>query len=405
MRCALIDHTAPSWPAEVDRLYAGLAPAGAALLPTHFVKTTFVKMGGRLLTVGDGDMLLAAGLLFPRALEGGRPVYTLRLHELGPLPPDDELRAAVESLIAPGRALLYRPEEGRSFGPTHAPAAGFDLGAPAREELAAARRLHGAIWGVAEAESYPDDLYSAEFAPGTALVARRDGQVVGFLLGFRRFGLPALDALGLPFQLGLAMESQVMGVAPEQRRSGLAVALKREQARLALAAGVDLIHWTADPLQYPNAVLNFARLRAVAGEFTPAYYPFQNALNRVAASRLGISWLPRSARGRAGLADGPRAEDRSLRRFPGCVVLNEGPVALAGPVDAPHIAVEIPADWTALQRDEPELAAAWRQATDALFAACLGYAQGRYVVADAAAEGPRRYLVAHRFTPDLLSRF
>jgi predicted GNAT superfamily acetyltransferase len=78
-------------------------------------------------------------------------------------------------------------------------------------------------------------------------------------------------------------------------------------------------------------------------------------------------------------------------------------VALAGAGDAPHIAVEIPSDWTALQRDEPALAAAWRQATDALFMAHLGYEPGRYLVADAAAEGPRRYLIAHRFTPELLT--
>ena len=77
MRCALVDHTAPGWPAEVDRLYAALAPAGPALLPAHFVKTTFVKMGGRLLAWRAGDRLPAVGLLFPRALEGGHPVYTL----------------------------------------------------------------------------------------------------------------------------------------------------------------------------------------------------------------------------------------------------------------------------------------------------------------------------------------
>lgn len=402
MRCVLIDHTGPGWPAIVDRLHARLSRTSSALLPTHFVKTTFVKMGGRLLTLGEGEKLLAVGLLFPRALEGGLPVYTLRLHELGPLPPDDELRAVVEGLIAPGRAVLYRPADGRTYGPTSIQSGPFELGRPAPEELAAVRRLHSAIWGVTEAEGYPEDLYSAEFAPGTALVARRDGQVAGFLLGFRRFGLPALEGLDLPYQLALAIESQVMGVAPEQRRSGLAAMLKREQARLALADGIDLIHWTADPLQYPNAVLNFARLRAVAGEFTPAYYPFQNELNRVPASRLGISWLPRSARGRAGRSDGG-GEDRRLGRFPGCVVLNEGPVPLAGPGGAPHLAVEIPADWTALQRDEPELAAAWRDATDTLFAAYLGYEPGRYVVADVAAEGPRRYLVAHRFTPELLA--
>jgi hypothetical protein len=95
MHCVLLVHTAPGWLDEVDRLYGRLDPTGASLLPAYFVKTTFVKMGGRLLALWSGAELLAVGLLFPRALDAGRPVYTLRLHQLGPLPPDDELAAAV----------------------------------------------------------------------------------------------------------------------------------------------------------------------------------------------------------------------------------------------------------------------------------------------------------------------
>jgi predicted GNAT superfamily acetyltransferase len=402
MHCVLLVHTAPGWLDEVDRLYGRLDPTGASLLPAYFVKTTFVKMGGRLLALWSGAELLAVGLLFPRALDAGRPVYTLRLHQLGPLPPDDELAAAVEREIAPGRVVLYRPEDARSFGPSSRLTDDFDLGLPSREELAAVRGLYSRIWGVPAEEGYPDDLYSAEFAPGTALVARRDGEVAGFLLGFRRFGLPALEELGLPLQLTLAIESQVMGVKPEQRRFGLAATLKREQARQSLAGGIDLIHWTADPLQYPNAVLNFGRLRAVAGEFTPAYYPFQNALNRVSASRLGITWLPRSARGRQGMAGGESGE-RSLSRYQGCVILNDGPVTLAAADGAHFLAIEIPGDWTAMQRDEPELATLWRASTDELFELYLGYAHGSYVVVDAAAEGPRRYLVLQRYSEELLA--
>ena len=399
----LLDHTAPGWPGAVDALYARLDPESLLLVPVYFVKTALVKLGGRLLALREGDELRAVALLFPRAVEAGRPLYTLRLQQLGPLPYDAALLAELAPLIAPGRALLYRPEDGRSFAPTHADAAGCELGAPSAAELLAVRRLRGAIWGLADEEGYPDDLHSAEFGPGTSLVARQGGELVGFLLGFHRFGLPALAALGLPYQLELAIESQVMGVAPALRRFGLAAALKREQARQALARGLDLVHWTADPLQYPNAVLNFGKLRAVAGEFTPAYYPFVNALNRTHASRLGISWLPRSARGRAGMADPPRNAPRGLARFPGCALLNAGLAPLAAPADAPYLALEIPADWTALQRDDAGLAAAWRTTSDALLAAQLGYAAGRYVVVDAAAEGERRYLVAQRYAPELLA--
>ncbi len=155
-----------------------------------------------------------------------------------------------------------------------------------------------------------------------------------------------------------------------------------------------MIHWTADPLQFANATLNFHKLRAVSGEFYPAYYPFQNELNRVPASRLGIAWLPATAWGCAGLADGPPRE-RGLARLPGCAVLNHGPQILRGPAGAPHIAVEIPPDWTALQAADLESAAAWRAATDAILAEVVGFAPGRYLIADVATDGPRRYLVGH----------
>jgi predicted GNAT superfamily acetyltransferase len=396
---SLADHGAPGWYAEVDALYAALA--GADVVPAYFVKTTFVRMGGLLATLRDGPLLRAVGLLFPRAFEAGRRVYTLRIHGVGPLPPDDELLAGAAALVAPGGAVLHRRDDALALAPTHHEVGGFDLGAPDGAELLEIRLLHGSIWGVGADETYPEDLHSRTFVPGTSLVARRGAELAGFLLGFHRFGLPALEGLGLPYQLDLGIESQVMGVAPPFRRYGLAATLKREQAQQALARGIDLVHWTADPLQFPNAVLNFAKLRAVAGEFTPAYYPFQNELNRVPASRLGISWLPRSARGREGFAEAPRGQ--GLGRFPGCAVLNDGPRRGAAVAGAPHIAMEIPADWTALQRDDPALAAAWRAAADKLLAAHLGYAPGRYVVADAAAEGERRYLVAHRFAPELLA--
>lgn len=389
----LLDPAAPGWPVQVDALWAGLDVAGGLAVPDYFVKATFARMGG-LVAAGPGGTV---GLLFPRDAEGGRRVYTLRLQGGGD-------PAALAALIAPDRLVAYDPAwpGGLTYAPTHGERGGFDIGAPGRDELGAIGALQGAIWGVGAEARYPADLHSAELGPATSLAARREGRVVGFLLGFYRFGLAALAGLGLPYRLDLAVESQVMGVAPEARRGGLAAALKREQARLAMTRGLDLIHWTADPLQYPNAVLNLARLGAVAGEHYTAYYPFKNELNRAPASRLGLVWLPRSARGAVGLADAPRPEGRGLGRFPGCARLNAGPEPLGDPGEAPFLALEIPADWTALQRDDLGLAAAWRAASDALLGRHLGFAPGRYLAVDAAAEGEARYLVLRRFEAGLL---
>ncbi|MCS6880392.1 MAG: GNAT family N-acetyltransferase [Oscillochloridaceae bacterium] len=400
----VIPGNSAAWSTQVDAFYALPALASQPLVPAYFVKTSFARMGGSLATLhaGSDPAPLAVGLLFPRAIVDRQPVYTLRLHALGPLPAAEELRASLEPLLTPARVVIHLPEAGRTFVATHTISGAFDIGAPSQGELPAIRHLRGVIWGLGEAEAYPDDLHSVEFAPATSLVARRNGQVVGFLLGFFRFGLPALERLGLPYRLDLLVESQTMGVAAAYRGAGIAAALKREQARQALARNLDVLHWTADPLQFPNAVLNFSKLRALAGEFYRAYYPFQNELNRISASRLGLVWLPRSARGQAALNAAPRTDHHDLSRFPGCAILNEGPRPRPCPYDAPHLALEVPADWTALQRDDPRLAAAWRATSDTLLETHLGFAPGRYLIGDTAIENGRRYLIAHRFDPALL---
>lgn len=401
---SILDHSGSGWSAEVAALYQLLASSGQPVVPSYFVETTFVKMGGRLAVLQNSasDAVVAVGLLFPRAIEDGRPVYTLRLHALGPLPAHEALLASLTPLLAPATIVLHLPTARHAFAATSTVIDGFDIGAPDAAELPAVRRLRSLIWGGVADEGYPDDLHSAEFAPGTSLVARREGQLAGFLLGFHRFALAALDELALPYRRDLAIESQVMGVAAEHRSAGLAVALKREQARQALARGIDLIHWTADPLQFPNAVLNFGKLRAVAGEFYPAYYPYRNTLNRVTASRLGIVWLPRSARGQAALAGVAGGVRHDLAHFAGVAILNAGPRPLQVPGDAPYLALEIPGDWTALQHDDPATALAWRASSDELLATWLGFTPGRYLITDVAVAHGRRYLVAQRYDLALL---
>jgi len=84
------------------------------------------------------------------------------------------------------------------------------------------------------------------------------------------------------------------------------------------------------------------------------------------------------------------------------VVVNDGPRRLRNGGGAAYIALEIPADWTALQREQPALAAEWRAASDAILLDHLGFASGRYLAVDAATAGDRRFLIAARFTPALV---
>ncbi len=397
LRATLLSPHDPYWSAQIDTLWAHLGyPTNPALFPPYFVQTTFPKLGGRLFQLTDpAGTPLGAALLFPRTIINGIRYVTLRLHaeDLNPV----TVLAAIEPQIAPDCAVLYVPTAEHTFHAEGTMVGAYTIGAPARMELAAISELQRAVWGAEAGQGYPVDLHSAEFKPGSSLVARADGKVVGFLFGFTRFTAPD----GLPnAPTRLYLESQLLAIDPAHRRGGLAATLKRAQAQAALAAGMRAIHWTADPLQMANATLNFATLRAIAGKVYPSYYPFTNALNRVTASRLGVVWLPDSAHGSAGLTPRPRSK-LSLADLPELVVLNDGPEQLAATTTAPVVALEIPTNWTVLQHTSPELAQAWRTTTDAILDAQLGFRVGKYVVTNVAQAGERCYLVAEAFRAEL----
>ena len=81
----LLDSGSESWDTEIDQLRTLLgAPDNATLLPPHYLKATFPKIGGQIVTFRKAQTLAGAGFLFPRALgEGGRK-FTLRFHRLDP---------------------------------------------------------------------------------------------------------------------------------------------------------------------------------------------------------------------------------------------------------------------------------------------------------------------------------
>ena len=195
-----------------------------------------------------------------------------------------------------------------------------------------------------------------------------------------------------------------MAVAPAYRGLRIASLLKRVQARGAWAEGIGVIHWTADPLQFPNAALNFGLLRAVAYEFAADLYPFRNDLNRVHASRLSLTWLVAAQRVDDVPLVGSRAEVVELGRRPQIPRANDGPYSVNLALTAPIIAIETPADWTALQQNDLAAALAWRQATDAVLQHYIGAEDGKYAITGVGTDGERRYLLAEQASAALWQR-
>ena len=407
---ALIDTAAADWPGELDRLRALLgAPDNPTLFPAHFLKATLPKIGGAVVTFRRDGELDAAGFLFPRALQAGRRVYTLCFH---PVAFDFDAAAAqarvgeVGRLLGGAEVVFHDPGAPQRYAEVAAGESGITLAAPSGAEAAAIPQLQARIWGTSPDFLYPADLHAAGFGPGSTLVARRDGELVGFLFGFAKFGGSPLPARwARQFQGEFRQESQLLGVLPTVRQLGLGLLLKRRQGELARQDGVGVVNWTVDPLQFGNAVLNFGRLRAVAFDFYPDHYGFRNALNQVAASRFGITWLVQTAQVRRAIAGAERGPFVNLADHPAIARANDGWRVHRRDLAAPTIAIEVPADWTAVQHRDLAEATRWRETTDAVFAHYLGPQLGQYAIVDVGHDGDRRYLIAEQVTEAFLDRY
>lgn len=211
-------------------------------------------------------------------------------------------------------------------------------------------RLIDAVWGE---QVVPRELIRAFQHAGTVLYgAERDGDTIGFVLGF------------LGFEDGLHLHSHMLAVVPGSEDRGIGYALKLAQRAACLDHGVEQVRWTYDPLIARNARFNLAKLGAEATAFLPAFYgEMRDRLNRGDRSdRFEVRWRLTSPRVEAALA-GERGEGTPVAAP---VVLAVGPKGRPAPavgLDVSHGAmIEIPRDHQTLKREDPPLAAAWRDA-------------------------------------------
>lgn len=243
------------------------------------------------------------------------------------------------------------------------------------EEMRGVEELQKEVWG-------PEDV-----VPLTHLVAAKE--VGGILVGAYDAELLVGFVYGFVGQEGGSpvIHSHMLAVKPSYRDQHLGYRLKLAQRAAALSSGFTRVTWTFDPLQSRNAHLNFARLGTLADQYKINFYgeASPSPLHRhVGTDRLWISWLLASRRvkerleQRSGVAEQPPPQEplalnsnstMTLVRFeadgsPVTTVLAEG-------LKPQHVLIEIPADIAPLQRDAPERARAWREATRQAFTTAL----------------------------------
>lgn len=173
--------------------------------------------------------------------------------------------------------------------------------------------------------------------------------------------------------------SHMLGVRADARRHGLGRRLKLAQRDRALAQGIDQIEWTFDPLQAPNAHLNFTVLGCVASSYlTDVYGDMAGPLHRgTATDRLVAEWNIRTPHVERRIA---LLDNRGVGPIRSAEILT-APQALTTAVaggwmtvanvdlnlDARRVLVPIPPRFTEMQERALNPARDWRSATREVF--------------------------------------
>lgn len=166
--------------------------------------------------------------------------------------------------------------------------------------------------------------------------------------------------------------SHMTGIDDDLRSSGLGTRLKLEQARRVAARGYRRIQWTYDPLQSLNAHLNLVKLGARVDEYAEHVYGDSSSeLHRGAPTDRFIATWDLDATG-------------TPQRSPLLPLLDTADIVPAGHIDrrdsgwdvyapAPRLpdarvlSLPVPARFSAMLQDAPDLALAWRLQSRAQF--------------------------------------
>jgi predicted GNAT superfamily acetyltransferase len=222
------------------------------------------------------------------------------------------------------------------------------------EECACCEVVYREVFGLAPNDGSINARLLVSLARNSGMVigAYAGGELVGFTLSF----LARDGASGRLYQY-----SQTAAVRPEWQGQGIGRAMKFAQRSAALAAGIDLLRWTFDPLRPANAHFNLDVLGGVVTGLARDLYGAGAAPNDRGepTDRFVVHWELASpaVRARAALSAGenlpaPRREPLALLAGQ----LRPGELQQAG--TAAFLCV--PSDWRQFRRSSPSLAARLR---------------------------------------------
>jgi chorismate synthase len=232
------------------------------------------------------------------------------------------------------------------------------------EELKIAQTIMGETWG------YEQDNMAA--LPTVIATSHVGGLVAGAFEGGEMIAMSwafpgVMDGETLLY-------SQMTAVLEGHRGKGIGKGIKWFQREWALENGFGRIRWTYDPLMAANARFNLRYLGATAITYLVDFYgPSDSTLHgALPTDRLIADWdlkSPRVAALAAGCEEaayaGPTAE------LPEIYALTEttggpavpGPSAIPNASQVPYALAPVPPDFLDRQRNEPEVAEAWRLGT------------------------------------------
>ena len=259
------------------------------------------------------------------------------------------------------------------------------------EEYVAAEELQQICWQAEPIEAVPLNLMvTLQHEGGLVLGAfTPEDQLVGFVLGF----LGREDGR-------LKHCSHMAAVLPAYRRQRIVYRLKMAQRAIVLADGLDVMTWTADPLQYPNASLNAAALGAICRTYKREVYGnMRMALNgALPTDRLYWRWELAS----------PRVEECARTGEPARApvaptALTDVDLAGAAPrlrrtrePAGPLVGIQIPRRLHDVLAHDAGWALEWRQGTRVLFEAAFaaGYTVVNFTADPDVPEALGRYTLA-----------
>lgn len=210
------------------------------------------------------------------------------------------------------------------------------------DELTRAAGLIADVFGAEDGPPMAVDLLAAIVCSGGFVGgAFVDGTLVGTAVAFGEVAVPGQDE-------PIGLHSHVAAVATSARGLRIGQRLKWFQRDWALERGIEVIHWTFDPLVRRNATLNLNRLGGIGVAYHENMYgAIPDALNHGQESdRLLLRWELTS--------------ERVITARTGELSPTGGPSPTGEPGAGQVSILRTPPDIEGLLRTDPDAARAWR---------------------------------------------